>query len=114
MIFGVRYGWKQGPSGLAFLGMGLGVCLSIPTVALRNSYYHCKPIATNSQSRVPKIRCQCPDIHTPRSPEDRLSLAIAASILAPASILWFSWSQFSDVHWLIPVASGVPYCTMTS
>lgn len=41
-------------------------------------------------------------------PEGRLPMAIVASVLAPASAFWFAWTGPEKVHWLAPVASGVP------
>jgi len=40
-------------------------------------------------------------------PEGRLIPAIFASILAPIGVFWFAWSSFSNVHWMVPISSGV-------
>lgn len=95
-VFTLRYGWKQGPSGLAFLGIGLGIFLSLPTAGLGNKHYLKK-----------RAEREAVGIVGPH-PEDRLPMAIIASVLAPASAFWFAWTGFADIHWLVPVASGVP------
>lgn len=42
-------------------------------------------------------------------PEGRLPPAMLAAILVPASMYWFAWTGFTNVHWAVPVASGVPF-----
>lgn len=95
IVFSGRYGWKQGPSGLAFLGIGVGVLLSIPTSHFGNKLYLRQ-----------KHKREDPDLP---HPEGRLPFAILASALAPISAFWFAWSGTEGVHWIVPVLSGVPF-----
>ncbi|RPB15754.1 MFS general substrate transporter [Morchella conica CCBAS932] len=97
-VFTGRYGWKQGPSGLTFLGIGLGVLLSLPTAALGNKHFYLKKRHAREAMGIMGAY-----------PEGRLPLAIVASVVAPISAFWFAWTGFKDVHWMWPVASGVPF-----
>lgn len=92
LIFQGRYHFTSGYSGLAFLGIGIGVILSFPTGALSNIIY----------IRLKKDRRTYP--------EGRLPMAIVAAIIVPASIFWFAWSGGRNgVHWIVPALSGVPF-----
>lgn len=97
-VFSGRYGWKQGPAGLTFLGIGLGVLLSLPTAALGNKHFYLKKRHAREAMGIMGAY-----------PEGRLPLAIVASVVAPISAFWFAWTGFKDVHWMWPVASGVPF-----
>ncbi|KAH8155203.1 uncharacterized protein LAJ45_00212 [Morchella importuna] len=92
LIFQGSYHFTSGYSGLAFLGIGIGVILSFPTGALSNIIY----------IRLKKDRRTYP--------EGRLPMAIVAAVIVPGSIFWFAWSGGrNDVHWIVPVLSGVPF-----
>lgn len=42
-------------------------------------------------------------------PEGRLPPAMVAMVLLPISMYWFAWTARVDIHWIVPVLSGVPY-----
>lgn len=83
---------KPGPSGLAFLGIGLGVLISFPTAGVASKVY-IKMKAARGLDRFP---------------EGRLPFSIIGSILVPVSLFWFAWSGFQRIHWIVPVLSGIP------
>ncbi|KAH7883458.1 hypothetical protein F5I97DRAFT_250772 [Phlebopus sp. FC_14] len=41
-------------------------------------------------------------------PEGRLPGVILSSIFTPIGMFWFAFSAHPDVHWFLPVLSGVP------
>lgn len=94
LIFQGRYHWGPGFSGLAFVGIGIGVIFSFLTAGYSNKIY----------LRLKEKRNQG-DVY----PEGRLPLAIVAALLVPGSIFWFAWSGFARIHWIVPILSGVPF-----
>lgn len=94
LIFQGRYHWNAAYSGLAFIGIGIGVVLSFLTAGYSNKLYIQLKEKRNKGDTYP---------------EGRLPLAIVAALLAPGSIFWFAWSGFASVHWIVPVLSGVPF-----
>ncbi|KAI5853786.1 major facilitator superfamily domain-containing protein, partial [Tricharina praecox] len=93
IVFQGRYHMKPGPSGLAFLGIGLGVLISFPTAGVASKVY-IKMKAARGLDRFP---------------EGRLPFSIIGSILVPVSLFWFAWSGFQRIHWIVPVLSGIPF-----
>jgi len=97
VIFTLIRGWKTGPSGLAFLGIGFGVLLSIGSSAYSNKLY---------STLVAKHNVEQNGLF----PEARLPLACIAAIAAPGSAFWFAWTgPFTEIHWIAPVLSGIPF-----
>jgi len=94
-VFGGIYHWDQGSSGLAFLGLAIGVLVTFPT-SIYGSILHTKLKGKNASEGI--------------FPEGRLPLAMVASILAPIGVFWFAWTSFATIHWLAPIASGAVFC----
>lgn len=92
-VFRGIYGMSQGNSGLAFLGLGLGVILSGPTAGLMTKMYLRRK---SERGGIPM-------------PEDRLPYAVAAGIITPISMFWFAWSGQEHVHWIVPILAGIPF-----
>ncbi|KAK8036688.1 MFS transporter [Apiospora rasikravindrae] len=47
------------------------------------------------------------DLGRPRTPEDRLPLAMVPAALFPGFLFWFAWSgNFNYVHWIVPPIAG--------
>lgn len=95
IVFRGRYGMKSGEAGLAFLGIGLGVILVFPAAGYANVLY----------VRLKKARGIELD---KRFPEGRLLMAIFGAVLPPISLFWFAWTGRKDIHWIVPILSGVP------
>lgn len=94
LIFQGRYHWNSAFSGLAFLGISIGVVLSFLTAGYSSTLYIRLKEARNKGDTYP---------------EGRLPVAIFAALVAPGSIFWFAWSGFANVHWIVPILSGVPF-----
>ncbi|KAI5780430.1 major facilitator superfamily domain-containing protein [Geopyxis carbonaria] len=90
-IFGAVYHFTPSKSGLAFLGIGFGVLLSLPASHFSQKAY---------------LRLQ-----PTHGPEARLPPAILAATLVPVAMFWFAWTARAEthVHWIVPILSGVPF-----
>ncbi|KAG8758494.1 hypothetical protein FRC12_009998 [Ceratobasidium sp. 428] len=93
IVFGTHRGWSPGKSGLAFLGVGLGICISIGLSPAFNRRY----IRLAQQGNV--------------QPEERLVMCCVGAILLPISLIWFSWTTYPSVHWIVPILAGIPFGT---
>ncbi|TGZ77077.1 MFS general substrate transporter [Ascodesmis nigricans] len=96
VIFRGRYGMTPGESGLAFLGIGFGVILVFPCAGYANAKYLELKKARGIEPHMP-------------FPEGRLLMAIFGAFLVPVSLFWFAWTGKKEIHWIVPVLSGVPF-----
>lgn len=93
IVYEQTRGWSQGISGLAFLGLFIGLMASTIYMIPENSHY---------------IKVQAKhNGHAP--PEARLRPALVACSTIPIGMFWFAWTNAPSVHWLVSVASGVPF-----
>lgn len=91
---GVR-GWDLGISGLAFLGIGIGVLVTIA----------CEPLVRRMINRH-EIDPETGRVH----PEAMVSVVCICSILIPVGELWFAWTCApASIHWIVPLLAGVPF-----
>ncbi|KAJ5973810.1 hypothetical protein N7481_011020 [Penicillium waksmanii] len=95
IVFGDIRGWKLGLSGLAFLGIGIGVLITIA----------CEPLVRrliNSHEKDPETG----KVH----PEAMVSFVCICSILIPIGELWFAWTCApASIHWVVPLLAGIPF-----
>ncbi|EXJ95101.1 hypothetical protein A1O1_00220 [Capronia coronata CBS 617.96] len=89
------YKWSWGISGLAFLPIGIGSFLAAPILLAWDSYL------AKAQKRNAKWANQ--------EEYRRLPLACLGGPLYVVSLFWIGWSAKPGMHWLAPVASGVPF-----
>lgn len=92
IIFMQIRGWSEAMTGLTFMGVVVGVMLSCGLNVLENMKYQQK---TLQHGRLP--------------PEDRLPSCFIASIVLPVGLFWFAWTNSPSIHWIVPVASGIPF-----
>ncbi|KKK16659.1 hypothetical protein P175DRAFT_0506332 [Aspergillus ochraceoroseus IBT 24754] len=86
-------GWNQGVSGLAFLGMMVGMMLAIIYTLFDNKRYIDTQKAHGGFA----------------PPEARLPPCLVASIAIPVGLFWFAWSNSPSIHWMASVAAGAPF-----
>ncbi|KAL4894833.1 major facilitator superfamily domain-containing protein [Aspergillus ambiguus] len=86
-------GWGPGLGGLSFVGVFIGTALSILYLIPMLERYKKKALV--SPTRLP--------------PEERLPPAFLGSILIPISLFWFAWTNSPSIHWMAPIAAGVPF-----
>lgn len=84
--------WSAGKSGLAFLGIGVGMA-----IATASSPY------INHIHEIFVRRLQGP------KPEARLPHLIFLAWLIPAGLFWFGWTADPPTHWAVSIVSGVPF-----
>lgn len=93
IAFQQERGWSPGIGCLSFIGIGIGVLLAIA----------CEPIFR----RV--INChQKPEDGTVQ-PEAMVSIVSLGATLLAIGQLWFAWTCTPNVHWIVPILSGVPF-----
>ncbi|KAF2690099.1 MFS general substrate transporter [Lentithecium fluviatile CBS 122367] len=89
-VFEETYHFSTEIAGLAYLGLGIGMVVSLGLFAVLSD-------------RV---------LHQPRGgtlarPELRLILMIWAAPLVPAGFFWYGWSAQAKVHWIVPILGTV-------
>jgi MFS family permease len=87
-------GWSAGISGLAFLGVLIGM-----TAAVTYSIYPDNP---RYQRVVDEHGGFAP-------PEARLPASIIGGICLPIGLFWFAWTNAPGVHWAVSMAAGIPF-----
>lgn len=94
IIFTEIRGWEPGPTGLAYVGIGIGgliVIFSEPLIR-RLINAHAADPATGKPP-----------------PEAMVSIVCVAALLIPAGELWFAWTSRPPTHYLAAIAAGIPF-----
>ncbi|CVL10149.1 hypothetical protein FPRO06_02492 [Fusarium proliferatum] len=87
IVFQQGRGWSPGIGGLAFTGIAVGMLFAVTGTILDNKRYARAAEAAGG--------------HAP--PEARLPPSLAGSILIPAGLFWFAWTNGKDVHWIVSI-----------
>ncbi|KAE8443226.1 hypothetical protein EG329_002094 [Mollisiaceae sp. DMI_Dod_QoI] len=95
LLFEKVYNFSQFHVGMAFVPLLVGSLLAVPVVAAfdRLTYQKARAHAIASGTTV--------------HPETRLYPAMLGVILLPISLFWLAWTGRLEVHWILPVLSGV-------
>lgn len=93
IVYELHRGWNQGVSGLAFLGVMIGMLGAIAYSIPENTRYI--KLLEKKGGYAP--------------PEARLPPCMLASIALPVGLFWFAWTNSPNVHWLASIAAGVPF-----
>ncbi|KAF7716288.1 MFS-type transporter [Penicillium ucsense] len=95
IVFRQIRGWDLGFSGLAFLGIGAGVLITIA----------CEPLVRRMINSHPKD----PETGSVQ-PEAMVSFVCICSALIPIGELWFAWTcSPASIHWIVPLLAGIPF-----
>ncbi|KAJ5097495.1 hypothetical protein N7456_008216 [Penicillium angulare] len=86
-------GWNQGVSGLAFLGIMVGMLAAVVYSLWDNKRY------INTQEKHGGFA----------PPEARLPPTMIASIAIPVGLFWFAWTNYPSIHWMASIAAGAPF-----
>ncbi|CAI7563975.1 unnamed protein product [Penicillium discolor] len=82
-------------SGLAFLGIGIGVVLTIA----------CEPFIR----RLINSHAKDPETGKPY-PEAMVSFVCICAAMIPVGELWFAWTcSPASIHWIVPLLAGIPF-----
>jgi multidrug resistance protein len=95
LIFQKLYGQGPGFAGFMFLPIGLGELLALPIFIWYDGYL------LRAKSRPD------PPAWTKKEEYRRLPLACLGGPLYVVSIFWLGWSARTDVHWVVPMLSGL-------
>lgn len=87
IVFQQGRGWSPGIGGLAFIGIAVGMTLATIGSILDNKRY-AKTAAAHGGAAPP---------------EARLPPGLVGSILIPAGMFWFAWTNGPDIHWVVPI-----------
>jgi len=92
-VFKNVYGFRPQFTGLTFLGIGLGMVISL----LSQPYWKRRYEAAKLRSR------------DGATPEMRLMPSMLGGILAPVGVFWFAATIRESVHWIVPILAGIPF-----
>jgi multidrug resistance protein len=87
-------GWSESKGELAFLGILVGILFAVIYIIANFFDYREKALKV-SPGRLP--------------PEARLPPSFPACIALPVGLFWFAWTNQPSIHWMSPVAAGVPF-----
>ncbi|KAF4537137.1 MFS transporter [Lasiodiplodia theobromae] len=85
--------WTQGVAGLPFLGVAIGMVVSMLYNILDNRRY------------IQVVKAN----HGHAPPESRLPPSIVGSFALPVGLFWFAWTSGASVPWPASVAAGIPF-----
>lgn len=95
IVYRVGRHWNEGVSGLAFVGVAIGMIAAVTYTILYDNKRYVK-CAENSPSGF-------------ATPEDRLPPAILGGIALPVGMFWFAWTNSPSLPWAASVAAGIPF-----
>ncbi|KAF2205973.1 MFS general substrate transporter [Delitschia confertaspora ATCC 74209] len=96
LVFRINHGFKLWQVGLTFLGITIGMICGTLTTPWFNKNYR----------RLLKKHEDDGNLKGSSEPEFRLPPAIAGSPLAVIGLLWFGWTTYSSVHWIVPIVGS--------
>ena len=89
------YHFNAGETGLAFLPIGIGAAICSVLFLFYDSYLARAQARKAPWSQIEEYR--------------RLPLACIGGPLYVVSLLWIGWSAYSNVHWIVPILSGITF-----
>ncbi|KAF2761513.1 MFS general substrate transporter [Pseudovirgaria hyperparasitica] len=92
-VYQLGRGWSQGISGLAFVGVAVGMLIAMVYNFYDNERYI--QVVEAEGGFAP--------------PEARLPPVIIGSFALPIGLFWFAWTNSPNIHWLVSIAAGVPF-----
>lgn len=93
IVYEKHRGWSEGVTGLAFLGILIGILFA--SVAMFPMYLRYKKKALSMPGRV--------------APEERLPDSFYGAIALPVGLFWFAWTNHPSIHWMASIAAGAPF-----
>ncbi|KZV70459.1 MFS general substrate transporter [Peniophora sp. CONT] len=93
IVFSQHRGFGPGATGLAFLGIGVGVIIGVAAAPIQNAMYR-RAMKKSASGHAP--------------PEARLYASMAGGIFFAVGQFWFAWTADPLIHWIVPVLGSVP------
>lgn len=100
-VFKNVYGFRLQFTGLTFLGIGLGMVISLLSQPYWKRRYEAAKLRSRSQLEGGEA--------SGATPEMRLIPSMLGGILAPLGVFWFAGTIRESVHWIVPILGGVPF-----
>lgn len=95
IVFQQKRGWNAGVGQLPLIGTAVGGCVGGLIIL-----------------GVSKLDKKKMDAGIPRTPEDRLPVAMGGGLLFAVSMFWFAWTaNFNSIHWIVPTLAGTVLST---
>lgn len=94
IVFQQVRGWSEGIGGLSFLGILAGI-LAATAYTFPVYFQYKRKCLASPTGRLP--------------PEERLPSAFLGALALPVGLFWFAWTNGPDIHWISPIAAGVPF-----
>ncbi|CAF1377491.1 unnamed protein product [Adineta steineri] len=94
IVYHEQKGWAPGIDGLPFLGMALGIVIGT-LYCIWDKRRYTKVTAIYTGTFVP--------------PEARLPPAIVGAFGLPIGLFWFAWTNYSSIHFIVPILAIVPF-----
>lgn len=95
LIFEGIYGFSTGTAGLPFIAIGVGAFLSVGIFM----YWDAALV------RAKRTDARWAHVEEYR----RLPLACLGGPLYVVSLFWLGWTADPDIHWIVPILSGIPF-----
>ncbi|RDW88436.1 hypothetical protein BP6252_00468 [Coleophoma cylindrospora] len=92
-VFTTNHGFNLWQVGLTFLGMLVGMIVGIGL----------DPVFSKNYLRLMKRREEQGGEPGGSEPEFRLPPAIVGAPLVTIGILWFGWTTYPSIHWIVPI-----------
>ncbi|CAF1255392.1 unnamed protein product [Adineta steineri] len=93
IVYQEKRGWSEGIGGLAFIGILVGIMISVVYSILDNIRYK-RVIKKSKDGEAP--------------PEARLPPAMVGSIFIPIGLFWFAWTNSPSIHWIVSIIATAP------
>lgn len=119
VIYRGVYHMSEGVSGLPFIGIGIGLWIgAVLYIWIDRKYLFPKPpkgtppLENPTTLRTRPYRGRRDPVTnelTPLVPESLLLPCKIGSVALPIALFWQAWTSRPDVHWMAPIAAGVPF-----
>lgn len=104
IIFRGIYEMGVGPSGLPFIGVGVGLIFGVLCYIV---FDHIKFFPKNPDGTRGKFDEEGKPVWD--APESRLVVAEVGAIFLPIALFWLAWTARKSVHWIAPTLAGIPF-----
>lgn len=93
-VFARTYHWKSDLTGLAYIGLGLGLLAGQSLFGLSSDRIIVRLTRANNGDYQPEMR---------------LTLCLMYACFVPISFFWYGWAIQAQVHWIVPIIGLFPF-----
>ncbi|KAF2136478.1 uncharacterized protein K452DRAFT_343111 [Aplosporella prunicola CBS 121167] len=87
-VYKEQYGWSQSISGLAYLGLGVGILIALVAFGMLSD----KVVNARAKAKGEKWK-----------PEGRFLIMMWFSPAWPIGFFWYGWAAYYSTHWILPI-----------